>query len=1221
MKKIYLLLFAVIFMLESEAQQQILLLTESFDNPTHSFNLNAAGPGTNSGDNRWVVNDRYTGLPNYPNTPPQDSVVLGNIAGAPFSKYMHIHDAVEAGAGGVANANWNPNNASDRFTFIGSSFCTLGMTDVIFTFFWICEGTSDAYGELYYRIGNGPWTKTGQAKYNNQLKWKYESVQNPAFNNVAGIQFGFRWVNPGGGGATGVSFGIDDVIAVGSYNPITDPVNITIPSVNPTTVCQGDFLAFSYQLSGPLCGGEYYIELSDGNGNFGANPSTNQFFSIASGLTTGSISWPVPDNIVGNCFRIRIRRSTPPEILSQPSPCFAVQDCPESIITRSAPVMNDADTTCLLSAIDVKFNSFGVFRPGNKYTAQLSDSNGSFANPYRLGENTTTESFPSIPQGNVAGLIPGNVPPGCGYYIRVISSNPAAIGTTIGPFCLVKCDVLTNNHTDINLCVPDSIPHPSCTQLNIKPNQWDSLATYDTCNKWTIELRNMMNFGLVNSGGLGVYSDSIGGNFTLCVDAATLPVAPGSYYMRIRSNCSSHPWNQTGSVIRITIGVPNANPPVIIGLQPDTVFCNAGIFGLVAQPYNPDSKYWWSSQIFNNGEEFERPPPPNYFFGNLTGAPPGEYLFRVREQNYGCYGPYSDEYVYTIITIPTGNISGPVQVCLGDTVTFNTTFFKETYYDWNAPPGVKILDEGNSQVSMIFDTLGTFEVENYSLNKCGTSTGKHTVKVVTLYNVNAEPDTTICAGTPIELKASADPISKVFTTLENSTTGNQGGMFYLRARQYVTIDSFAARFQSAQPIMAEIYGKPGTYRGFEQNAGFWDLLTSFYNFTPKPVGQMTVIPAQVFKDIPAGDSFAFYITTVNTPAINISYGTGNGLQGTQYATDGVIDFMQGTSNRYPFGAYAPGFGQILNIRIYYTTKAGLSYVWNTGDTSATLLVRPTQTSQYVITVFDTSGCRSKDTVQIIAEPSPLVNAGGDTLLCFGQSYQLQGVSESGNFFWLPANELSNDSVLNPVFTGLSSREYILTAVSPLNGCPGFDTIRIGVLNPGPDTAICNEESFTMLATAPDYIQQFFWQPGDGLSNPNELNPVLAVPQAGVYSLTATTASGSRTTCTVNLEVKPCSIKLEAPQAFTPNGDGQNDYFKIYGKHVDEYQVRIYNRWGELVYNSGVRKEGLEGLSIELWDGTFKGKLQDSGTFVYYIYAKNYFSGEAAEKKGNLTLIR
>ncbi|MBL0308173.1 MAG: gliding motility-associated C-terminal domain-containing protein [Bacteroidetes bacterium] len=493
---------------------------------------------------------------------------------------------------------------------------------------------------------------------------------------------------------------------------------------------------------------------------------------------------------------------------------------------------------------------------------------------------------------------------------------------------------------------------------------------------------------------------------------------------------------------------------------------------------------------------------------------------------------------------------------------------------------------------------------------------------MTLYNVKkAEPDTAICAGNPVDLKATADPVSKVLTTKENSSSGNQGGMFYLRAHQDVTIDSFAVRFQSNQSIMAEIWGKSGTYRTFEQNNGIWDPIASYYNFTPKPAGQFTVIPTQVYQSIAGGDSFAFYITTVNTPAINMAYSTGNGQQGTVYTSDGIIDFVQGTTNKYFFGAFVPGFGQVLDVRIYYTTKAGLSYVWNTGESGDSIQVRPTQTSEYIITVVDTSGCRSKDTVVITAYPVPMVDAGADTLLCIGQTYQLQAATETSDYFWMPSVGLNMDSILTPIFSDIVSREYVLTAISGINGCTATDTIRIGVLNPGPDTTVCDEDIYVMPATAPSYIQQFLWEPIDGLSNPAILNPVFQSSVPSDYMLTAISDKGSRKTCVVSIGLKPCAIDLEAPQAFTPNDDGHNDHFKIYGNHADEYQVRIYNRWGELVYDSKVITSGLEGLSDDLWDGTFKGKLQDAGTYVYYIWAKNNNSLEVAEKKGNLTLIR
>lgn len=1147
MKNFFPLALILFFYSSVNSQQQILLLTETFESGSNIFEFDSGGVGTNTGTNKWIINSSYDGQSLYPNTPPQDSIVSGQITNAPNSRYLHIHDEGAVGSG-VANANWNPANASDRFTFIKSAFCTLGMTDVLFTFFWICEGNADAYGEVYYSIDGGPWIKTGQQKYNNQSKWKYEIIQDPAFENVQNLQLGFRWVNPSPGGATNVSFSIDDIIAVGTFDNTTNPVTVNITSASSDTVCQGDPIVFNYQLSAPLCDGQYYIELSSKNGIFGPNANTNQFITIPANQTTGAFFMYAPDSL-GNCFKVRLVRSTIPNIVGGASPCFTVIDCPESIITLNAPVMNDVDTTCILSVIDVKFNSFGFFTIGNQYIAELSDTNGTFINPFFLGSLPTNKEFPSFPPGNVSGLIPQNAPPGCGYYIRVRSTSPAVVGTLIGPFCLVRCDELTNNHTDIQLCVPDSIPFPSCTTLNIDPNYWTNQVSYDTCNNWTIELREMMGFGLVNTGGLGVYHDSIGGNFQLCLPAiaSQLPVPPGSYYMRIISNCSSQPWNQTGSVIRITIGAPDQNPPDIVGLQPDTVFCNAGIFGLQVVPYNMQSKYFWSSQIYNNGNEFETQP-PQLFYGDLTGAPPGDYLFRVRESNFGCYGPFSDPYVYTIITVPSVIIIGDTLICLGDTVSFDVGYLKETYYNWDAPTDVQILDEANSEVQMIFNKLGNFTISNFSLNKCGADSNFYTVRVQTPYSVDAGPDRRVCVGDEVSVNAVTGTINKLFITQDTSSQGRQGAMFNIIAHEDVVIDSFAVKYLSTQPIQAEIYGRPGSYRTYEQLQFSWNQIGAFFNFTPAPAGQMTVIPIDINTPIAKGDTFGFYITTANTPAINMAASPGLGLQqGTVYKSDGIIDFVQGTVNNYPFGAFTGP--RVLNCKIYYRTRAGIQYLWNTGDTTATIQFSANVPGKYSVLVYDTSGCRNADSMFVTVNPLPLVNAGPDTLLCDGELYNMQGTSNIQNVNWEPSTGLSDAGSLSPAFSNSTdSTIYVLIATDSI-GCSSRDS--------------------------------------------------------------------------VVMKVKNCVAFIEIPQAFSPNGDGQNDYFTVFADAalISAYQINIFNRWGELVYSS----EDLNELETSYsnskgWDGNYKGKIQNVGTFVYHLTAKDIY-GKSYEKKGNLTLIR
>ena len=115
MIRIILLLFLSFFRLRPVAAQEIQVYSEDFNGQFNIFFLNTGGVGDNSGPNQWIVNDEYIGTPLYPNTLRQDSVVSGQINGAPFSKYLHIHDVNAAASQSIGNANYDPTAASDRF--------------------------------------------------------------------------------------------------------------------------------------------------------------------------------------------------------------------------------------------------------------------------------------------------------------------------------------------------------------------------------------------------------------------------------------------------------------------------------------------------------------------------------------------------------------------------------------------------------------------------------------------------------------------------------------------------------------------------------------------------------------------------------------------------------------------------------------------------------------------------------------------------------------------------------------------------------------------------------------------------------------------------------------------------------------------------------------------------------------------------------------------------
>ncbi len=91
------------------------------------------------------------------------------------------------------------------------------------------------------------------------------------------------------------------------------------------------------------------------------------------------------------------------------------------------------------------------------------------------------------------------------------------------------------------------------------------------------------------------------------------------------------------------------------------------------------------------------------------------------------------------------------------------------------------------------------------------------------------------------------------------------------------------------------------------------------------------------------------------------------------------------------------------------------------------------------------------------------------------------------------------------------------------------------------------------------------------------------------------------------------IKIQIPNAFSPDGDFVNDFFQVKGLGIDKYSIRIYDRWGKQIFQSS---------SIEdSWDGTYKGKPAQQGVYTFQITASNIEFGINRTFSNTLTLIR
>ncbi|HIA36807.1 MAG TPA: PKD domain-containing protein [Flavobacteriales bacterium] len=142
-----------------------------------------------------------------------------------------------------------------------------------------------------------------------------------------------------------------------------------------------------------------------------------------------------------------------------------------------------------------------------------------------------------------------------------------------------------------------------------------------------------------------------------------------------------------------------------------------------------------------------------------------------------------------------------------------------------------------------------------------------------------------------------------------------------------------------------------------------------------------------------------------------------------------------------------------------------------------------------------------------------------------------------------------------------------------------------------------------------------WDMGDDSIYYNDtiVNHVYTQPGYYLISMTAYDLKcNNNGTIYQSVEISKRGQDFFLPNAFTPNGDGNNDSLFVRGPGISEINLSIYNRWGELVFETKNKSEG--------WDGSFNEKEADPGVFVYYLFVR-YCDGEELFKKGNVTLIK
>ncbi len=308
-----------------------------------------------------------------------------------------------------------------------------------------------------------------------------------------------------------------------------------------------------------------------------------------------------------------------------------------------------------------------------------------------------------------------------------------------------------------------------------------------------------------------------------------------------------------------------------------------------------------------------------------------------------------------------------------------------------------------------------------------------------------------------------------------------------------------------------------------------------------------------------------------------------------------------------------------------TTGDALHYAWSpstylNNDSIKNPFVRPLVTTTYQV-IGNIGTCSDTADITIKVAPYPPANAGNDTTLCIGFSGRLQA-SGGSSYTWSPPTFLNNPSISNPqVVLPTGDMIYIVTVTDTL-GCtkPITDTVKVIVIPElnvygGKDTTIVTGQPLPLRATgALNY--SWSWDPPTlpGWLNATNVSSPLATPEQTIqYIVQGTDKNGCKATDSIVVTVYDVDPDMYVPSAFSPNGDGKNDIFRpiLLGMKSLNY-FRIYNRWGQLVYESSSKTGG--------WNGMYAGKPQDPGGFVWMAQGVTY-KNELKTKKGNFVLIR
>ena len=501
---------------------------------------------------------------------------------------------------------------------------------------------------------------------------------------------------------------------------------------------------------------------------------------------------------------------------------------------------------------------------------------------------------------------------------------------------------------------------------------------------------------------------------------------------------------------------------------------------------------------------------------------------------------------------PVSLVNSLIQ-CEGDSVSLNPGFNADYLYNWESTPAGVLPDGSIPNPTVSIDELTTFNLTiTDPLNPECVSTTFVNVLFAPLPELTVFPDTTIilCQGETQFFDVSSDAMSVVWINMNGDTISTDEDI----------------------------------------------------EFTADDIGVFTVVASTIFG---CTSSAQIEIAEPDLEDIQVTSVSGSEI----YCEGETVTLIASTDS--------------LNVNDLQWLDAN----GNTIGLSDTLVIFPSGNNSYFVEGSTDDGCAIEGAFTV-TQSGVESEISGPTSICQGEEGTLESTilqGEDVTYLWEPTEAIvgSNTGPNINILPNSANTVYSLTTING-DGCESTSLYTVSLLSVGsieisadPDEIFFGQSTQLMISPdLPGYTYE--WSPSEDFDDPFSANPIVTPSESGeqIYEVTVTSPDGCVDVFTYVLNVREVQCRIEnfyVPNMFTPNGDGHNDTFEVYTNAVDEFRLQVFDRWGEMVFDSEIS-------NTKAWNGTLDG-IELAPDVYGYCVSVNCNEGEEFVKTGNLTLMK